>query len=299
MKKLTYILITVCLLLLLLAGFIYMRIVSSPTKVAILSIEEGNVLIDRGQGWLRATDEIDLSINDKIKTEDNSIASLILYESAIISLEPNTEISIVDLAKKHIKLKQESGSTWNKLISLGGIEGLSIQTPTTVATVRGTAFEVNMDAILVGEGIVDVEFEGEKISVGKDEKVEFTGQGQFAKKQMIKSALTNADKEKLIKKMQRTVKMLQKIRELEIQKHRFIAGQLQKRYGIDEAKAREYLSRADLGEFDLEEIEKKSPIKMESAKKIKGITSEIIAQNQEIERTAKRKLSEIQEQQTK
>ncbi len=297
MNKIFYGIGIFVILIAILGGVTYMRLAASPTRVAVLNIEQGNVQVDIGQGWVDATDEMDLSVDDKVKTGQDSQASIVLYESVIISLEPSTEIGILDLAKQNIKLAQDSGETWNKFTALAGVGGLSIQTPTTVATVRGTAFGVGMTSLLVGEGKVDYTFEGETITVEQDEKaeLEMTTENRAAKKTMVKKALTQTDRDKIANKMQRTVKMLKKMREMEVKKNSFIANQLQKRYNIDETKIKEYLDRADLGEFDLNELEKKSPVKIEAVKKIKGITQEIIEQNKQTERIAKKKLEEIQQ----
>lgn len=285
------------ILIAIIAGFAYMKLATSPTRVAVLNIEEGNVQVDTGKGWAAAADEMDLSVDDKVKTDQNSQASIVLYESIIISLEPSTEIGILDLAKQNIKLKQDSGETWNKFTALAGVGGLSIQTPTTVATVRGTAFGLGMKALLVGEGKVDYAFEGETMTVEQDEKAELetVNTDGAAKKKMVKKALTQTDRDKIANKMQRTVKILKKLREMEVKKNSFLANQLQKRYNIDETKIKEYLDRADTGEFDLNELEKKSLVKLEAVKKIKGITQEIIEQNKQTERIAQKKIEEIRQ----
>lgn len=298
MNKILYGIGILFIIIVIFAGFSYIRLTASPTRVAVLNIEEGNVQVDTGKGWVEAKDEMDLSVDDKVKTGLDSQASIILYESVIISLEPSTEIGLLDLAKQNIQLKQDSGETWNKFTALAGVNGLSIQTPTTVATVRGTAFGLGMASLMVGEGKVDYTFEGETIAVEQDEKAELEviNADGTAKKKLTKKALTQTDRDKIAGKMQRTVKILKKMREMEVKKNSFIAKQLQKRYNIDEAKIREYLDRADMGEFDLDELEKKSPVKIEAVRKIKGITQEIIEQNQQTERIARKKLEEIQQQ---
>lgn len=297
MNKILYGVGILFLLIAILAGFSYIRMTASPTRVAVLNIEEGNVQVDTGKGWIAATDEMDLSVDDKVKTGQNSQASIVLYESIIISLEPSTEIGILDLAKQNIALKQDSGETWNKFTALAGVGGLSIQTPTTVATVRGTAFGVGMTSLMVGEGKVDYTFDGETMTVEQDEKAELetVAQDGTSKKKMVKKALTQTDQDKIAGKMQRTVKILKKLREMEVKKNSFIANQLQKRYNIDEAKIKEYLDRADAGEFNLDELEKKSPVKLAAVTKIKGITQEIIDQNKQAERIAQKKLEAIQQ----
>ncbi|MBN1645373.1 FecR domain-containing protein [Candidatus Woesearchaeota archaeon] len=285
MNKIIYIIGGIVLILAVIFGIGYYKITTSPTKVAILHIEQGQVQVDKGKGWTNAIDEMNLAEDYKIKTLGDGMASVILYESIIISLEPNTEVNIADLSKEHIKLDQQEGTTWNKFTALAGVKGLSIETPTTVATVRGTSFEVTIDSVTVGEGTVEVEYDGEKIKVEKDEKVEIKEETKEGKKQLkaVKKALAQEEKQKIANKMQRTVRVMKKIREMEVKKNEFLARQLQKQYDISEEEVKEYLEKADRGEFDLEEVEKKAPVKIEAVRKIKEMTQEIIKQNREIE----------------
>ena len=66
--------------------------VRGGTDIAQLHVEEGDVQVDVGNGWVDAIDEMALSVSDKIKTL-NGKAVLILYESIVVQIDPNTEIS--------------------------------------------------------------------------------------------------------------------------------------------------------------------------------------------------------------
>lgn len=283
MGKTAYIIVGIILVISLLLVVGYFKITKSNTVKAFLNVEQGSVQVDTGNGWIDASDEMELGSNDKIKTLANGYASLVLFESAVISLEPDTEIAISDLSKKLSKIRQNAGSTWNKFTGLAGLEGLSVETPTTVATVRGTSFGVDMDSVIVGDGIVEVEMNKEKIILNADEKM-IIQQGR-----MIKKALENADREKIARKMPRIVETMKKIRMKEVRKKEFIARQLQKKYGLADETVKEYLDRADKGEFDLNEIERKSPVKIETVKKLREITEKIIEENKAIERLAQKR----------
>ncbi|MBD3303992.1 hypothetical protein GF343_02515, partial [Candidatus Woesearchaeota archaeon] len=248
----------------------YFKITGSPTVEAFLNIYKGDVKVDHGAGWVNAADGMDLELKDRVRTEANSEAAVVLHESAIISMEAETEIFIKDLAKTHLKTEQPTGSTWNKFTGLAGVEGLSIETPTTVATVRGTDFGVDMNEILVGEGEVEVEYKGQKHTIKAGKKA------VLREGELVIEDLTPEDWAKINGKRQNTIKTLKALRMREVEKHPILAKRLKKQYGITDAEIKEYLEKADKGEFDLDEIEKKSPVKMKSVTKIKEFTQEII-----------------------
>jgi len=272
-SNLKYAIIGIAAVLILILVFGYFKITGSPTVEAFLNIYQGDVKIDHGQGWVGATDGMDLELKDKVRTEANSEAAIVLHESTIISMEAETEIFLKDLAKTHLKAEQPSGSTWNKFTGLAGVEGLSIETPTTVATVRGTDFGVEMNEILVGEGEVEVEYKGQKHTIPSGKKA------VIKDGELVIEELTEEDWAKINGNRQNTVKTLKVLRIREVEKHPFLAKRLKKQYGVTDAEINEYLDRADRGEFDLDEVESMSPVKIESVKKIREFTEEIIKLN--------------------
>ena len=275
MGKLAYILLGAILVIAIIAGVAYFKIFKSSTTTAFLNIESGAVEIDKGNGWQAATDQMKLGLADKIRTGTGK-ASVVLYESVIISLEPNTEISLKDLSKNSLKIGQPSGQTWNKFTDLAGVSSLSVETPTTVATVRGTYFGVGMQAVLVGEGIVVVEKDGQKIEITAGKKA------TVKDGKLVEEELTPEELAGIIAQMQGTLEQLKNLRMREVQKNSFLANQLKKQYQIQDDQIKEYLGKADRGELNLEELEKKSPIKIEAVHKIRLITEEIIKQNKAI-----------------
>jgi hypothetical protein len=285
-KNLKYAIIGIIAVVVILAGFFYFQITGSTTVVAFLNVEEGSVQVNQGKGWVSATDEMNLGLNDRVKTLDDGYASVVLFESTIISLEPATEVLIQNLEKAEQRIRQEAGSTWNKFTGLAGVEGLSVETPTTVATVRGTSFGVTMDAVYVGEGDVEVDMEGEKMMVHAEEKVvmeEEMVDGKM-KRRAVKKAFSEADRERIMPKMQRSIRVMKKIREMEIKKKEFVAKRLQSQYGVTDNEVTEHLEKADRGEYDLKEVERKAPVKMEAVRKVRMITEEIVDENKAIER---------------
>ncbi len=277
-KKLLIIILGIILVLAVIGGCLFYYITSSPTTTALLDITQGQVQVDQGKGWINAVDEMKLSIDDKIKTLDNSKASIILYESTIISLEPNSEVIIIDLSKENLKIKLESGRTKNKFTGLQDVKGLSIETPYSTANVKGTSFEISIYEIIVAEGKVEVIHKTKTITISQGEKVEIT------EEEIKKTTLTREEKDKAIQILKENVEILKEMRMREVEKKKILAEQLKKKYDLTDEQIREKLEEADQGLYDLDEIEEQSPVRIETVKKIKHLTEEIIKENKQIEK---------------
>ncbi|PNX49564.1 MAG: hypothetical protein BV457_01225 [Thermoplasmata archaeon M9B1D] len=131
---------------------------------AQLVIESGIVQVKHGdESWIPAENGMLLYQSDYVKTGENTSASIILFESSIIRLDSNTELFIKEILQEAgrttINLEQNAGRTWNTVLKVSGIDDYDIQTPTTVASVRGTSFDVNQKVgnttnVGVGSGTV-------------------------------------------------------------------------------------------------------------------------------------------------
>lgn len=251
-------------------GVIYNSIVSDKIDPAFLTVESGTVQLDKGTGYQTVTGEVILYLNDKVKTLDGT-ATIILYESIITELEPNTEVSIKTLTENNVALKQDSGSTWSKFTAITGIDSYEVETPTTVATVRGTAFGVNVeqDEILVGEGNVNVEKEGQIHSLAQFEKLT----------QLGKTRLTAADKQKILGKAKKNIERLKSLRDRIIEKQGPLIKKAMAKYGVTEVELRGYLAKIDSGEIDDAELLAKSPVKLPVMNRFKRLNDELKNQN--------------------
>jgi len=148
--------ITVFIVILSLLGFVWSTTQDSdlfddvsPVEMisAQLFIDSGIVQVKHtGESWIIAENAMNLYESDSIKTGEDTSASVILFESSVIRLDSNTEITLQELFEQdgetNVKIKQDSGRTWNTVSKVSGIDNYDVQTPTTVATVRGTAFIV-------------------------------------------------------------------------------------------------------------------------------------------------------------
>ncbi len=275
-SKLIWLIPAIIIVLLVIAGVaVYFSFFTSSTEEATLHVESGSVQVFRSNSWVSGTEGMQLKENDRIKTGDGE-ASVILYESIIIALEKNTEISLKQLSESNPSVKVESGSTWHKFTKLTGVEGYDVETPTTVATVRGTEFEVDYfpeldeSQILVGEGTVDVSADGEKQQVSADEKIT-----RSAKNKLQKSKLTPEEKAKVQAKILKNIERLKLLREREISKNKKLIDMARSQYKFTDQDIKDALADIDIGKLDDNELIAKSPVKTASIGKIKKINDEI------------------------
>ena len=167
-KKMIYFLIPILIIigLIIIVLLIQSPVEASDDAYAQLIIDYGIVEIKQGtETWSIAENGMILYPDDTIKTSDNSSASVILFKSSIIRLDSNTEIMLSELSsdeeETNIKIQQDAGRTWNTIQKISGIDNYEVQTPTTVASVRGTSFSVNVSSngsteVGVGNGTVNV-----------------------------------------------------------------------------------------------------------------------------------------------
>lgn len=251
-------------------------LMTSSTTVAALNIEEGDVQVDTGKGWVAATDGMELSLDDKVRTAEGK-AVVVLYESILIELDPNTEIAIEDLSKDHTKIRQSSGSTWNKFAAIAGIQSFEVETPNTVATVRGTDFWVDMESVGVSEGAVDVKMRNKvlKLTAGKKAVVE--------KELPVIKDINQEEVKQIVEKKKVIVNQLKDLRQKEIEKHSTTYNLVKTLRGWTDDDVKRYLERLDNGEFNENEIRQKIILPAETIEKFAKISREIKQQKEQIE----------------
>jgi hypothetical protein len=121
----------------------------SDVAQAQLVIESGEVYVKHKDGsWIEGDNGMLLYQSDSVMTKNNSFATIVLFESSVIRLDSNTEIMIKEIieieGESNVLIQQDSGRTWNTVLKISGIDNYEVQTPTTVATVRGTSFDVHV-----------------------------------------------------------------------------------------------------------------------------------------------------------
>jgi len=135
----SFFLLFVCILT---AAFLYYYF-NSQNKDFVLYKEEGSVYYKKPSSDTYeelTSNEIELTSGSSIKTEE-AYAHIILSDNSLMSIDRNTEI-IINVERKTTKIENLVGNTWHRLKRVFNQEEYTVETSTTVATVRGTKFGV-------------------------------------------------------------------------------------------------------------------------------------------------------------
>ena len=264
MKKLA---ITGAVILLILIGIYFVFIAPKPATAAILYVERGSVEVNTGSGWQPGADEMELAKGSQVRTADGE-ATVVFYEGEITHLEPNTEIKLDEVSKSDIKVTQLAGETWNKVTKISGVSEFTVETPSTVATVRGTEFSINDEEVDVMEGEVDYG--------PKDKPHIKVRAGNRAIMQIM--AEEGISPEKLARLQQfpgKYEKVLKKVRAREIRKHKGILKMAANK-GMTEEKIHQQLNEIDEGRQDEDKAYQEVPSIMKpKARRTYLLTKEI------------------------
>jgi len=262
-KKKIFAIIVILIIIVLVA--IFLSITGSSTVKAQLNVEQGSVSVNGNI----VSGNVILKEGDVIETSENGLGTVILYESIVINLEPSTKIRLDDLTKEHPKISQESGETWNKFTKIAGVAAYTVNAGNSVASVRGTSFYMSLDKIIVGEGEVDYQIDGQKFTLTRDRVVERID-GRINERDA-----TTTEKDMIRDGAQRVVNQLKNLREMELEKHPTVVGIIKNTYDLTDEDIRRAFEDADEGRLDIDELKRKSPIDIASVEKIADITREI------------------------
>jgi len=274
-------------------------------KEIFIHIESGEVKVFDGKVWQTAVEEMELKKGDIVKTSPTGKAAIIFYESAITNLDANTEIIVSEINKNRVSLKQNTGTTWNKIfnknsrwnkfLNILGINTFEIKTPSTVAVVRGTSFEMSENKVIVQEGIVELNTKNNIITLTEGQKL------SKEKNIFVRGEINKEDIENLKERQKETLKMLQLIRDNEIkeQQEKENYKKVLEKIGIGEKELQSLIERADKGDIDIEKELKKYPLQTLPIKRIAEMTKEIQKLNKKIEDDEKQEEKEEERQEGK
>jgi hypothetical protein len=141
-----------------------------------------------GQAEAPAIDGEVYATGDLVRADADGRAVLTFFDGSTISVEPNSHVRVVSLAKTasggiQVEVEQTLGRTWASVSKLTGSDSkFVIKTPSMTAVVRGTAFETIVEkqadgttttTVKTGEGEVLVQAEaGGEVTVGAGQQVE-------------------------------------------------------------------------------------------------------------------------------
>ncbi len=255
------------IIVLIIAGFAY-TVFSASTITAQLHVESGTVKVNDNT----VTDTVKLFKGDVVEST-NGMATIILHENVLVSLQPNTKVTLDDLAAQHPKVTQQKGTTWNKFMRVTGMNSFSISTSTSVASVRGTSFVLSDQKIMTSEGTVAYETEGKTMDVFEMTVAEKKGT------QLIKRGINSEEKAIMKKHFERIIKELKQLRAKEIAKHNAILTILKQKFKFDDEQMQEKLDEMDSGKSSIDSMMEKMPFSVPAVEKIAKMTKEIQQMN--------------------
>jgi len=154
------------------------------SPVCTLNVLSGDIKVLPADAymWEQADDGMVLEPGSRIKTGENSYASLTFAEGTTTSIEPDTDLIIDQLGNgdsiqaNSILLKQRSGKTWNQVAKISEDDSsFQIQTTSASIVVHGTLFSTEIDEsgttlVQTAEGLVNVSAEGQAVLVSEGQQ---------------------------------------------------------------------------------------------------------------------------------
>ncbi len=112
-------------------------------------LKRGNIAL-----WTKIKKHETIKVNDMLRTGNSTKVTVEYNDGAILKIKPNTQVEF-----KLNGLRMRFGKTWYKIVKRGS--GFEVQTPTMLAGIRGTVFDVEVDysgksKLRVMKGIVAV-----------------------------------------------------------------------------------------------------------------------------------------------
>ncbi len=158
------------------AGFLINPV---PAKTPLGSISQiiGSALVrhDGETAWTKARIKAPLYDNDAIAVAEESQCEITMTGERVARLGEKTTVILSEKGEADAKIKAAQGSVWINVKHLVNNRSLGVATPTAVAAIRGTVFEVECDEnssnYLVFKGAVAVSSAGKKGAIGKDSSI--------------------------------------------------------------------------------------------------------------------------------
>lgn len=137
--------------------------ISDTQDTALLTKETGDVQykLPNAESFVSLdSNEVKVPTGTSVKTGDESLAHVVFPNNSLMSLSKNTEI-VLNFEDGKINIFQILGNTWHRVEKVLQGQSYTVETPTTLATVRGTEFNVGMlpdggAEVYVMESVVDV-----------------------------------------------------------------------------------------------------------------------------------------------
>lgn len=275
MKKL-FIIIGIIIAVFLIAGIsAYMYFMQDSLPQAKLIIKTAGTFVDEGIGYQAVNGEITVSQNSKIKTDNTGQATVVLYDSVILAIEPNTEITIKDLAQSAPVIEQNGGQVWTKFMGLAGVEQVNIEVGNALATVRGTFLGTGNNSVYFVEGTLEITMNGKKV-IAKDLTV-------IDATTLEERNMTPEEKTQVVGMLKNMIDEMTYVRNDIIERHPQFVDLAMSASGMTRTQLDSELKKMDLGEGDPQIIVDHMPVKHTAIVRMVDITKKIAEQNKLIQ----------------
>jgi hypothetical protein len=244
-------------------GAVYFMIFPSAEPPATLVVRAGTVEVNSGNSWATATSGMQLSADYSVRTGADGDAVVIFFGASALRLGPNTEIRLSEILANATSIEQVSGQTWSRILKVSGIEQYEIETPTTVATVRGTGFAVivrgNDTDVTVGDGAVNVGAIRKEVVQGVVTRV-VLAQANVTANQTVEIKAATLDQPLVVRRVEyidawvtknigEDVTFRAEVKARIRQKYGFLIGAAKDRYNLTDADVDMYLDKIISGEI--------------------------------------------------
>jgi len=167
-------------------GLLFLFAFTSPadckTSIGSISAIVGNAFVKRDgdTSWIKARMRMPVYENDAVSTKPESECEISLNEDKVIRLSENTAALLSSKQKANTSVKTAQGSVWINVKHLVDKRSVSVSTPTAVAAIRGTVFNVTCDPngsdFMVFRGAVAITSASSKAKTNGD-SIFLVGQG--------------------------------------------------------------------------------------------------------------------------
>lgn len=151
-------------------------------NAAALSAVTGIVEVQDGDGgWTPAPDGYRIKSGQRLRTAADSQAMLTFFDGTQVTLDPNTDLVLSNIAgdwgkKLQVAMIQNDGVTSHQVVPLQGADALyNVMTPSGEASVKGTSFKVLVEE--TGSSVFSVDSGAVLVSNNGEEAILAAGQG--------------------------------------------------------------------------------------------------------------------------
>lgn len=140
------------ILLLLAIGILLNSDVPGPKKVAKINFLIGNIQIIKKNSHQLFSARVNspLFVGDRVETKKESRCEIMYDNGNVVRLDENSIYRIASIEENKRKTESELsfGKLWANIVKLfGGGQSFIVKTPTAVAAVRGTIYQIQQDSI--------------------------------------------------------------------------------------------------------------------------------------------------------